>query len=206
MTINQLGRVVISAVSFLLVPTLGLAGSPTEWVRVSVAQMKNSLAEHEPGESLSREKIMEVSRLIDDRFDFSEMARLSLGRHWQQRSPKERQEFVQLFRNLLQQSHFMKMTNEAGSEQRFVGERIDGARAVVQAMVMEEDNEVPVDYHLIRNNGDWKIFDLGVDGMRLSQVYRTQFNKVITRGSYNELIKRMQIKLQEVAFEAGVER
>lgn len=206
MKINQSFRVVISAVSFLLVPTLGLAGSPTEWVRASVAQMKNSLAEHEPGERLSREKIMEVSRLIADRFDFFEMARLSLGRHWQQRSPKERQEFVQLFRNLLQQSHFMKMTNEARSEQRFLGERIDGERAVVHAMVMEEQSEVPIDYHLIRNNGHWRIFDVGVDGMRLSHVYRTQFNKVIARGSYDELIKRMQIKLQEVAFEAGVER
>ncbi len=206
MRINQLGRVGISAICFLLVPILALAGSPTEWVRASVADMKNSLAEHAPGQSFSQEEMMEISRFVGDRFDFPEMARLSLGRHWKKRSPEERKEFVQLFRNLLQQSHFMKMTSKAGSEQRLVEERIEGERAVVHAMVVEDDTEIPVDYHLIRNNGHWKIFDLGVDGIRLSHVYRTQFNKVISRGSYDDLVKRMQIKLQEVTFEARAER
>ncbi|MFQ5848629.1 MAG: phospholipid-binding protein MlaC [Candidatus Methylomirabilales bacterium] len=202
MKINTLGRSLVGVVALLLVPSMAMAGSATDWVKVTVGEMRNALAEQAPGESLSREKLMEVSRFIDGRFDFSEMARLALGQHWQQRSPEEQQEFVGLFRNLLQRSHFLSMTNKAKSEQHFVGERTEGDRTIVQAMVTAEDSEVPIDYVLLRHNGAWKICDLGIDGMRLSEIYRAQFNRVISTASYDELVRRMQIKLQEVAYEA----
>jgi phospholipid transport system substrate-binding protein len=100
----------------------------------------------------------------------------------------------------------MKIPSKAKAEQRYVGERIEGDRAVVQAVVMAEDNEIPIDYALVRYNGTWKIYDLGIDGMRLSEIYRSQFNKVISSASYDELVRRMQIKLQESAVEAGAEK
>jgi phospholipid transport system substrate-binding protein len=100
----------------------------------------------------------------------------------------------------------MKLSTKVKAEQRYLGERIEGDRAVVQAVVMAEDNEVPIDYALVRHNGTWKIYDLGIDGTLLSEIYRSQFNKVISSGSYDELVRRMEIKLQEFAVEAGGEK
>jgi len=199
-------RTVVTLISFLLVPGTVLASSPTDWIRGTLGDVKTALAEHGSDGKSSQETFIQMSRLVAELFDFPELARLSLGPHWQQRSPQERKEFITLFGKLIARSHFMKIPTKAKAEQRYVGERIEGDRAVVQAVVMAEDNEIPIDYALVRYNGTWRIYDLGVDGMRLSEVYRSQFNKVISSGSYDDLIRRMQIKLQEFAVEAGAEK
>jgi phospholipid transport system substrate-binding protein len=206
MNANLLTPKVVSVLSILLVPTMALADSPTGWVRATVGEVRNTLSAYGPGSTLSQDGLVQVSRVIEERFDFPEMARLALGQHWQQRSPEERKEFIMLFRQLLERSHIMQMTTKAEAEQRYLGEVIDGDRALVQAVVMAEDNEVPIDYALVRHNGTWKIYDLGIDGMRLSQIYRSEFNKVISRGSYADLIRRMQIKLQEITFGEEAQR
>ena len=206
MRMNTLARAMVGVGSLLLLPGIVLAGSPTEWVQDTVIEVKNTLGNQGPGVSLSREKLNQFSRVIDERFHFPEMARLALGRHWRKRSPEERKEFVGLFRDLLKKSQFMKMATKAQSEQRYIGERIEGKRTIVQAIVVAEDAEIPVDYHLIRQNGSWMICDLGIDGMRLSQIYRAQFNRVISKGSYKDLVRRMQNKLQEVAYETTASR
>jgi len=199
-------RTVVTLISFLLVPGTVLASSPTDWIRGTLGDVKTALAEHGSDGKSSQEKFIQMSRLVAELFDFPELARLSLGPHWQQRSPQERKEFITLFGKLIARSHFMKIPTKAKAEQRYVGERIEGDRAIVQAVVMAEDNEIPIDYALVRHNGTWRIYDLGIDGMRLSEIYRSQFNKVISTGSYDDLVRRMQIKLQEFTVEAGAEK
>jgi phospholipid transport system substrate-binding protein len=199
-------RMVVTVISCLLVPTTVLASSPTDWIRGTLGDVRSALADHGSDGKSSQERSVEMSRMMAQLFDFPELARLALGQHWQQRSPQERKEFVSLFGKLIARSHFMKIPSKAKAEQRYVGERIEGDRAVVQAVVMAEDNEIPIDYALVRYNGTWKIYDLGIDGMRLSEIYRSQFNKVISTASFDELVRRMQIKLQEFAVEAGAER
>jgi phospholipid transport system substrate-binding protein len=199
-------RTVVTLISCLLVPSTALASSPTDWIRGTLGDVRSALAEHGSDGRISQEKLVAMSRLIAERFDFPELARLALGHHWQQRSSQERKEFITLFGKLIARSHFMKIPTKAKAEQRYVGEQIEGDRAVVQAVVMAEDNEIPIDYALVRYNGTWKIYDLGIDGMRLSEIYRSQFNKVISTGSYDDLVRRMQIKLQEFTVEAGAEK
>jgi phospholipid transport system substrate-binding protein len=199
-------RTVVTLICFLLVPGTALASSPTDWIRGTLGDVRSALAEQGSDGKSSQEKFIQMSRIIAELFDFPELARLSLGPHWQQRSPQERKEFITLFGKLIARSHFMKIPTKAKADQRYVGERIEGDRAVVQAVVMAEDNEIPVDYALVRYNGTWKIYDLGIDGMRLSEIYRSQFNKVISTGSYDDLVRRMQIKLQEFTVEAGAEK
>jgi phospholipid transport system substrate-binding protein len=206
MKAGAVSRMVVTVLSFVLVPSGALAGSPTDWIRTTLGDVRNTVAENGADANISRETLSEMSRLIDERFDFPELARLALGQHWHQRSPKERKEFVTLFGKLIARSHFMKLSTKVKAEQRYLGERIEGDRAVVQAVVMAEDNEVPIDYALVRHNGTWKIYDLGIDGTLLSEIYRSQFNKVISSGSYDELVRRMEIKLQEFAVEAGGEK
>ena len=194
--------------SFLLVPSMAPAASqsPTERVQAAVLEMQNAVPEQHTGEPLSPEQAEQVSRLIGNHFDFPKLARMVLGRHWQKRTPAERKEFVSLFTELLEQSHMMKMSTEAKAEQRFVGEEVEQDRAVVQAIAKVDDSEIPIEYILAQQNGTWKIYDLGVDGMRLSQIYRSQFNKVISRGSYDDLIRRMKIKLEEIELDEEVTR
>ena len=201
MTNKRFACAIIGVVSLLLVPSVAPAGShsPTEWVQTTVAEMQNVLPEQ--GGTLTPAQVKVVSRLVDDSFHFPKLAQMVLGRHWKNRTPTERREFITLFQQLLEKSHFMKMATEGKAEQRFVGEEIEKDRAIVQAVAKVDDNEIPIEYILVRQNGTWKIYDLGVDGMRLSEIYRSQFNKVISRSSYEDLIQRMKMKLEEIELE-----
>lgn len=194
--------------SFLLVPSMAPAASqsPTERVQAAVLEMQNAVPDRREGEPLTPEQAEQVSRLIGNHFDFPKLARMVLGRHWQKRTPAEQREFVSLFTQLLERSHMMNMSTEAKAEQRFVGEEVKEDRAVVQAIAKVDDSEVPVEYILGQQNGTWKIYDLGIDGTRLSQIYRSQFNKVISKDSYDELIRRMKIKLEEIELDQEVTR
>lgn len=194
--------------SFLLVPSMAPAGSrsPTERVQAAVLEMQNAIPEQRDGEALTPEQAEQVSRLIGNHFDFPKLARMVLGRHWKKRTPAEQKEFVSLFTELLERSHMMKMSTQAKAEQRFVGEEVKEDQAVVQAIAKVDDSEIPVEYILGQQNGTWKIYDLGIDGTRLSQIYRSQFNKVISKGSYDDLIRRMKIKLEEIELDQEITR
>lgn len=206
MKINTLAcRLAIFATVFAL-PGIAMAGSPTDWVQGTVVEVRSTAAVQDSGADLTPKQIEKVSRVLGRRFSFHEMARLALGQHWKQLSSQERTEFVHLFRNLLERSHLWSLSTHAGAEQRYVGERIDGDRAVVSALVKSDDGEVPVDYFLLPNNGAWKICDLSIDGVRLSHMYRAEFNKVITKSSYKELVRKMSVKLEEIALDRGLQR
>lgn len=204
MRIRPLTCAAVGAVCLLTAPGFALAGSPTEWVREGIREVGKTSPSQAPGDELTPEQRSEISRVFGKLCDFPTMARMSLGRHWRDISPKQRTEFTHLFRRLLEQSHMWQMSTHAGAEQRFVGENIDDGRAVVEAEVKMDGGEIPVNYFLVQNNGAWKIYDLGVDGVRLSQIYRSQFNKVILKGSFEDLMQRMSRKLEEVAMEAAV--
>ncbi len=206
MNITALARAMVGAGFLIMVPSIGLAGSPTDWVQATILEVRSSLAAQEPGVRLTPEQLTEMYRVFGERFSFGEMARMALGQHWRQLSPKQRTEFTDLFRKLLERSHMWEMSTHAGVEQQYVGESIEDGRAVVEALVKAEDGEIPINYFLLQHNGAWKIYDLAIDGVRLSQVYRAQFSKVISKSSFEELIRRMSLKLEEVAMEAAVQK
>lgn len=196
----------VGAVFFLITPSIAPASSPTVWVQGAIHEVRSTLSGQEAGVGLTHEQRREMSRVFGKCFNFPEMARMALGRHWQPLSQQQRREFVHLFRKLLEQSHLWKMSTHAGVEQHYVGEDIDNNRAVVEALVKAKDSEIPIDYFLVQHNGAWKIYDVGVDGVRLSRIYRSQFNKVILKTSFDDLLRKMSLKLEEVAMEAAVQK
>lgn len=197
------------AISCLVLPHETLAGSPIDWLQATVVEVKSTPSREASEGQPVREPSRELARVLGERFAFPEMARLALGRHWEQRLPEEREEFVSLFRRLFERSHlFRQLTSmgHAGTAHRYVGEQIDGDRATVQAVVKTGQEELPVQYVLIRQDGTWRICDLGIDGVPLSRTYQAQFHKIISQSSYEELIRQMHRKLEEASFDAEVPR
>ncbi len=66
---------------------------------------------------------------------------------------------------------------------------------VQSAVVTPGGKEAAVSYRLRRRNGQWRIYDVSVEGIRLISNYRTQFNAIIQRASYQELVRRIRGKL-----------
>jgi phospholipid transport system substrate-binding protein len=130
-----------------------------------------------------------------DIFDFTEITRRSLGRHWQAATPAEREELVLLFTALLERSYLSRIEQYTGERIAVVGEALDGELATVRTRLMSKGGtETAVDYRLYRAGDRWMAYDVSVEGVSLVANYRAQFNKIIQASSAQALVKRLRAK------------
>ncbi len=184
----------------LSAPIPSRAGEPTERIRFVVEQgieiLNETKLQSKNGKQVYLDRLREV---VFPLFNFPEMARRSLGYHWRRLSPVERQEFVTLFTNLLERSYAGKIDLYDGEVVIFTGEAMEDNYARVDTkIVSKKGEEYSIDYKLLRTNGDWRIYDVVVEHISLVNNYRSQFNRVIANSSYENLIKKINIKLKEL--------
>ena len=134
-----------------------------------------------------------VRKVAEEIFDLSETAKRALGPHWNQRTPAEREEFTQLFAELLEGTYIARIDEYGGERIRYTGEKVDGDTATVQSRVMtRKGSEAPVEARLLRRGDKWYIYDISIEGVSLINNYRTQFDRIIRSSSYAELVKRLK--------------
>lgn len=132
-------------------------------------------------------------------FDYQEMAQRSLATHWKQRSPAERKEFVSLFQTLLENSYAGKIESYKNEQILYLKEMVDGQHAEVKSkVVVPRGDEYTLDYRLIQKGGKWMIYDVVIEGVSLVSNYRGQFNRIINRQGYAELVKKLRTKSEEI--------
>jgi phospholipid transport system substrate-binding protein len=147
-----------------------------------------------------QERRTQIRQAVLQRFGFEEMAQRSMGPHWRTLTPQQRQEFVELFTDLLERSYINRIANYKAGPQgvRYPKEDITGDQAVVHTEITTEHGEpVSVDYRLLLKDGDWKVYDIVIEGVSLVNNYRTQFNTIILKDSYAGLVKQMRTKLAQ---------
>ena len=190
-------RLIPSLIPLLAALVLGLApdawaGAPTDQLRTYTDQVLKILKN--PTMTLT-ERREAVRHLAEEVFDVAETARRALGQHWQQRTPAEREEFVRLFANLLEQTYIARIDEFGGEKLTYVSEQIDGDRATVRARITTRNGtEVPVESRLLLRETRWLIYDILVENLSLISNYRSQFDRVIRTTSYDELLKRLKTK------------
>ncbi len=128
-------------------------------------------------------------------FDFAEMARRSLGSHWRRRTPEHREEFTRLFTGLLERTYTHRISAYNGQRTKVVGEEIDDRFARVETEIVDRDGRrFKVDYrmHRVGEPAKWRIYDVVVQDISLVNNYRAQFNRVINRKSFEDLLERLR--------------
>ena len=174
---------------------VALAGVPTDTVRDYTDAVVRVLEDPAlKSDDRRAERRAAVRKIAIDIFDVQETARRALGPHWQQRSPQEREEFVQLFAELLERTYINKIDLFGGEKLRFTEEKLDGDHAVVRAKVItKQGTEVPVEARMINRSGNrWQIYDIVIENISLIGNYRSQFDRIIRSSSYGELAKRLR--------------
>ena len=168
------------------------AGAPTEQLRTYTDQVLKIL--QNPSMTLA-DRREAVRSLAEEVFDVTETAKRALGQHWLQRSQAERDEFVKLFANLLEQTYIARIDEFGGEKLTYVGEQIDGERAVVRAKITTKNGtDVPVESRVLLKGNRWLIYDILIENLSLISNYRAQFDRVIRTASYDELVKRLKTK------------
>ena len=175
------------------------AGPPSDQLRAQIDKVLKVFADPElQKDGRIQERRVAIRKIATDIFDFTEISKRSLGRHWQGRTPAERAEFVELLTDLLERTYVSKIEGYSGEKVAFVGEALDSGLATVRTkIVTKRGTEIPVDYRMYRPGNRWLAYDVSVEGVSLVANYRTQFNAIIQRNSYQELVKTMKVKLAE---------
>lgn len=175
------------------------AGEPTEQLKLTIDSIISILKNKElkkPEKTDQRRAA--IRKAVDKSFDFEEMARRSLALNWRQRTPEERKEFVSLFSDLIEKTYVRKIEKYEDEKVTYIDEKIEGEFAVVKTKILtKKDTEIPIDYKILKKNSRFEVYDIIIEGVSLVNNYRTQFNKIISSGSYEELVKKIKSKTVE---------
>ena len=176
------------------VATPATAGAPTDQLRQRVDEVVKVVDDPAlMGKPVERHTA--VRKIAEDVFDYADAARRALGVHWNARSPQEREEFVQLFADLLDRAYVGKIDLYQGEKVRYASETVEGDQATVKTrIVTKRGSEVPVDYRMHAKNGRWLVYDVVIEGVSLVSNYRMQFNKVVQTESYQSLVQKLRAK------------
>lgn len=147
----------------------------------------------------ARERRAEMKRAIGSIFDYGQMTKLSMGIHWKERHPAEQKELVKLFETLLENSYATKIESYNNEKIIYLKEDVEGDYAEVSSRVItEKGDEFSLVYRLGKEGNKWMVYDVVIDGMSLVSNYRSQFNRIIEKQGYNELVKKLQTKSEEI--------
>ena len=179
------------------------AGIPTDQLKGAIDRVVKTLDDPAlKGADRAPDRRRAVRKVANDIFDFIEIARRSLARHWPPLTEPQRVEFVALFADLLERSYISKIELYGGEKILYAGERVDADLATVSTKIVTKNGtEVPIDNRLQKRGDRWLVYDVNIEGVSLVSNYRTQFNKIIQTSSYADLVQKMRTKQDELASE-----
>jgi phospholipid transport system substrate-binding protein len=172
------------------------AAEPMAEIRSAVDRAMRILNDAElMSKDKKQERVNRLREIVDPLFDFEEMAKLVLGLHWGRRTPAEQRDFVALFRKLLEKIYADRSDSYDGEKIIVSREAVDKDHAQVDSRVINrQGEEFSVVYRLRQTDGKWKVYDVVVEDISIVKNYRSQFHRVITKFSYEELVKRIKEK------------
>jgi phospholipid transport system substrate-binding protein len=180
----------------ILLPAPSRAGGPTDQVRGTVDKVLTIVRSSHPTSKAQMEaQRAQLVEVIYPRFDFTEMAKRSLGRHWAGRTPEEQREFVTIFAAMLGRSYADNIESYTSQNVLYTRESEDQNYAQVDTKIVTENRPpLSINYKLQSVDKVWKVYDLVIEDISVVNNYRSQFDRVIARSSFEELVRVMKEK------------
>ena len=140
-----------------------------------------------------QKKNEQLVEIVTPLFDFRLMAKLSLGRkYWPGLSEEKKDEFTDLFIKRLRASYLEKISLYT-DEKVFFKTPVRNKRKVrIPTEIISNNNRISMTYKLYKSKKDWKIYDLEVEGISIISTYRSQFDQVLSKGTIDELLQRLE--------------
>lgn len=193
-------------VGLLVVGGTGLASAeptPTESVMGTIADVIRILDNAElkqPGRAAERRR--QIEHVVRDRVSYEEMAKRALGQPWPELTNTQRKEFVALFVQLLRDTFAGRIDEYTGEQVLYLSEQQEGQFAEVKTKLMGDKIDTLIDFRLANRLGNWRVYDVVIDGASIVGNYHAQFASIIHNLTYPGLVKRMKEKTLVVkAFE-----
>jgi len=172
-----------------------LAEEPLKIIETRIDRIVKILGDKELEEDV---KVKQLEKAADETFDYVYLSRMTLGRNWLKLDDGQRREFVDLYRRLLEKNYMGQLL--AYTDEKVVFDRqtmLSDTKAEVDSKVVSSDKKIPITYRLVRRDGDWKVYDLVIEGVSLVSNYRTQFNDILSRQTPAEMLAILKKKVTD---------
>ena len=190
--------VILVAISIML-PFEVFAAGAKDTVKAQIDQMLARMQEASFKELSRDAKIAEVRNIIDDVFDYKELSRRTLGREWRKFTPEQQNEFVNLFQQVLENVYADRVLAYTHEKIEFGKEtQLKKGRTEVESYIITTDNKkVPIFYRMTNKSGEWRVYDVVIEGISMVKNYRGQFRQILSNKKPEDLLQTLREKAKE---------
>ena len=196
---RQITAMILMVAILIVIPLQSYAATPKETVEAGVNKLLKTLGDPAFKVKPEDERIAIISKDIGEVFDYTELSKRTLGRDWKKMSAEQQQEFVKLFRELLQGVYADRLL--AYSDQKILFDKetmLKKGRAEVQSYLQTSDGKkIPLFYRLTDKSGSWKVYDVIIEGVSMVKNYRTQFRQILAKDPPDKLIEILRDKVNK---------
>ncbi|MDX1836710.1 ABC transporter substrate-binding protein [Legionella taurinensis] len=187
-----------------LTSLLWAASSPVPMLETAANQILSTLEKNKASLKNNPQVIYRaVEQSLLPNVDVSGMSRSVLGRQaWMKATPSERQQFSQAFTQLVIRTYASPLAEYTDETVKFLPVRgsLEGRFLRVNSLIVRSNGKnIPLTYSLVVKNGEWKIYDLSVEGVSLLQSFRSQFAQALQNSNMQDLIKQMRERSKKAA-------
>jgi len=180
----------------VLMPFQVYAGGPMEIAEIEVKKILAVLGDPSlAGETGATAKKEKLRAIFDNIFDYVELSKRTLGRNWKKLDTQQRDEFIKLYRKLLDSVYMERLLAYKDEKVIFSKESmISEKKAEVFSNIDTGDKQIPINYRLILKKNQWKVYDVIIEGVSMVKNYRSQFNEILSKNKPEELLNILREK------------
>ena len=195
---RMLCLVFISILAIAL-PLQVFGATAKETVEEKVQMVVTTLAKPDFKQQPKEAQITEIRGIVNEVFDYKELSRRCLGRGWKKMNPAQQTEFVLLFSELLEKTYADRLLAYTSEKINFGREtELKKGRVEVESAIITTDNkEVPLNYRMIQKEGQWRVYDVVIEGISMVQNYRDQFRDILAKKTPDDLLQVLRDKVNK---------
>ena len=189
--------VAVLCVAALAIPAPVQAATAKETVESQVNKVLKALAEPGFKGQAKDAKIVKIRSIVNEIFDYTELSKRTLGREWTKFNAPQQSEFVKLFSELLEKTYADRLLSYSDEKVVFEKESMlrEGQAEVTSNVLTSDGKKIPLDYRLVQKEGNWRVYDVIIEGISLVKNYRDQFRDILAKDSPEEVLKMLREKV-----------
>ena len=196
---KYIGLSVILLAMLLILPFEVFATGAKDTVQAQIDKMLATMKQPGFKDQPRDAQIVEVRKIINEVFDYQELSRRTLGREWKKFSSEQQTEFVDLFSQVLENVYADRVLAYTHEKIEFGKEtELKKGRVEVESYIVTMDNKkVPLFYRMSNKSGQWKVYDVVIEGISMVKNYRGQFREILKTKKPEDLLQTLREKAKE---------
>ncbi|MDX8411923.1 MAG: ABC transporter substrate-binding protein [Mariprofundaceae bacterium] len=188
----------LTLLTALWLPGGAMADEPLTVIRQTVEGVIQVLESRQDGTRLAPADRQAIHDIIDNRFDFYEMSKRSMGRIWKKIDKEQRRQFVPVFQELLERNYGNRLAGFSGQTVVYGKVTQDEKRAKVDTEIDNDGISIPVRYSLYNNGSAWLVYDIRIEGVSLVATFRSDFKTIFKKSGFDGLLAQLGKKVDSL--------